>query len=209
MLGDWLGYAWDIYTSRQDRIRYSGWILDTLGLISIAIGISSKLDRFEGKNLLEYAIQNIIAFLSKCPLISKETIILTKPVNLKVSPSSISSFSTETIDPSRPTNEKINWLLKNHNALTEAVQSLIKHTENNTKKTEEKIQKLSANLSKNIEHLKEESADVHIGDVGKEFVGLAWVFCGITFATVPEWIEAWFSMPISWFENLLGHIKPR
>lgn len=206
LFGDWLGYAWDIYTARQDRIRYSGWILNTLGLVSIAIGISSKLDRFEEKNLIEYAIQNILAWLAKFPLISQETTICTGTANLKSESSTVRGRGIVKIDPSSPTNEKVDWLLENYYTLAETVHSLMENLEVKTTKIEKEVQELSANLDKNIELVKEESMDIHIGDVGKEFVGLVWVFCGITFATVPEFIETLFGLPIGWFVNLGRYI---
>jgi hypothetical protein len=202
LLGDWLGYAWDMYTTRQDRIRYSGWILDTLGLVSIAIGISSKLNRFKGKKLVVYALQKALTWLGEFPLISQETLIRTHAVHLKAESSSAQAYGTVKIDPSISINEKVDWLLENHYSLVNTVQTLMENTDKNITDIEKTIHELSAHLNDNIEHAKVETADVHIGEVGKEFVGLVWIFSGITFATVPEFVEAWFSLPISYFESL-------
>ncbi|MEW8051080.1 MAG: hypothetical protein AB2784_17295 [Candidatus Thiodiazotropha endolucinida] len=202
LLGDWLGYAWDICTTRQDRIRYSGWILDTLGLVSIAIGISSKLDRFEGKNLMACAVQNVLTWLGEFPLISQETIVRAKTANSNMRSFSARVHGTTKIDPNKPISEKLDWLLESYYTLVDMVHTLIENTEKKTTEIEKKIQELDANMSDNFERVKEETADVHIGDVGKEFVGLFWIFSGITFATVPEFIEAWFGLPISYFESL-------
>lgn len=202
LLGDWLGYAWDISSTRLDRIRFSGWLLDTLGLVSIAIGISSKLDRFEGKNLIEYAFLNVLTWLGKFPLISQEHLVNCGTVNIKSEPSSARAYGISKINPNSPISEKIDWLLENYYTLVHTVHTQIENSKKKTAEIERKIQELDVNIRENIEYIREETADVHTGDVGKEFVGLFWIFSGITFATVPEFIEAWFGLPISYFESL-------
>lgn len=202
LLGDWLVYTWDISSTREDRIRFSGWLLDTLGLVTIAIGISSKLDRFEGRNLIGYALQQILTWLQKFPLISQEQIINCGTADIKCEPSSSQAYGVVKINQNAPISKKVDWLLENYYTLVNTVHT---QTENSNKKLaeiENKIQELDINLRDNIERVREETADIHTGEVGIEFVGLFWLFCGITFATIPEFIEVWLSLPIRYFEIL-------
>lgn len=50
-IGDWIGFFAD--NGRPDRIRYSGWLFEILGLLAVAFGLNKKLDLLDQKGIWE------------------------------------------------------------------------------------------------------------------------------------------------------------
>ena len=201
LLGDWLGIWWGD-PIRENRIRFSGWILDTLGLVSIAMGISAKLDQFRERNLLEYAWDRFYEWLRSFPLLVQHHKVLPGHGELKIGPSTARGFGQVRINENRPIEEQVTWLLQKFYNLTDTVHETRRDLDEQAAALRDRIDELERSLSTELEAVKQQSVEVGVGDVGKEFVGLFWIFAGITFATVPEFVEFLFADIIEFFEAL-------
>jgi len=68
--GDWIGIV--SHDPRLDRIRYAGWLLEIFGLISVAVGLSRKLDLYHGKNAWALFKDRAIQWSRRFPLLSRD-----------------------------------------------------------------------------------------------------------------------------------------
>lgn len=200
LLGDWAGVAMD--TSRQDRIRYAGWLLDVFGLGTIAAGVIRKLDLFHGESLWSLLKEGFKSWLRLFPFIRRHVIIHASTGHLKLGPMSAKGRATVRLNPNATIERKVEFLLQRNDELTEQLFGLQDEVGQNKKELVDELTKVRAAIEKSIGEIVSRTEDAHVGEVGWEFVGLAWIFLGITFSTVPEFIEAWFGWLIAWFEAL-------
>lgn len=199
-VGDWIGFALD--SMREDKIRYAGWLLEIFGLSTVAIGLSKKLDLFHGKNVWTLFGEATMRWLCRFPLLRQDKNIVVGTVDLKLGPMRAQAYASVKIDPNKPVDEKINWLLERHYELVNTVHRVQKKIEKNEGEFERQLQALRRVLEKTIGKVEAQTAKAHVGEIGGEFVGLGWILCGVTFATTPEFIESWFWWLIEFFEFL-------
>tara|TARA_R110002095_G_scaffold216413_1_gene213539 strand:- start:1873 stop:2241 length:369 start_codon:yes stop_codon:yes gene_type:complete len=106
------------------------------------------------------------------------------------------------VNPSASMEEKIEWLIKKYDELTDNVHTVSVAMHAKEEALSRRILDIEKGVDDKLHALQDQNADFHVGDVGKEIVGLFWIFFGITFATVPELIEFIFYWPIIGFQSV-------
>lgn len=201
LLGDWTG--WLIDANRQDRIRYAGWLLDIFGLVTVAIGVSRKLDLFHGASLWGLFKDGFRSWLRQFPLVSRHITVHLKGNNLNIGLGGLKANLTGKLSPDATLERKVDFLLQRNDELTQQLFEIRDEVAENKKELTAKLAKGQKEVEKTIKEMAARTEDAAVGEIGWEVVGLAWIFLGITFATVPEFIEYLFGWLIRWF-NLIG-----
>lgn len=200
LLGDWGSFFVD--GTRLDGIRYAGLLLDIAGLATVAIGVSRKLDLFHGATLWSLFIEGCKTWLRDFPFIGRDVTIHLGSANLTLSPMSVNARGTVKLNPDATIERKIEFLLQRNDELTDQLFQLHDEVAASKKELVAEINKGRAEVEKSIGEIVSRTEDAAVGEIGWEVVGLAWIFLGITFATVPELIESWFGWLIRAFEVL-------
>jgi len=117
-----------------------------------------------------------------------------------IGPFKVRGYGTVKIDPDRPVEEKVDWLLQSHYGLVDSVHQNTQNIEKNADESRRQLEVLRGALEKAIGKVEAQTAKAHVGEIGAEFVGLGWILFGVTFATVPGFIESWFGWFIQLFE---------
>lgn len=200
LLGDWLGFALD--ADRIVRIRYAGWLLDIIGIVVIAAGLSRKLNLFRGISISTLLWTGITDFLRAFPLLRRHvTLNISSAVHLHSSMNA-NLTTNRTFDSAWSIDEKISYLVEECKSLANRADDLEKKIAEQTKNIRDDLQTNIAEIIGELSKVERRRADLHIGEVGGEVVGLAWILCGISFATVPELIAIVGAYPIDMFERL-------
>ena len=202
LVGDWAGLCFGDGASRQDKIRYSGWILDVLGVIAIVWGLSGKLEQLRGQTLMRYLCQGISAWFERFPLLKRDARVVAGGAAVIASPGTLSASGHVSVGNDAPLEEKVAWLLDESKRLSRRIIEAEKAQKNQEAETRSKLRELEASIVDRMSKVEAKSGELIVGDLDKELVGLVWVFLGITFATIPEAIEWLFSWLIATFKSL-------
>ena len=115
----------------------------------------------------------------------------------------VTARGTVSLNPEATIERKVEFLLQRDQELTEQLFQLRDEVGQNKKDLIDELSSVRAALEKSLGEIVSRTENAHVGEIGWEFVGLAWIFLGITFATVPEFIEWIFGgWLIKWFKTL-------
>ncbi|XOV85070.1 MAG: hypothetical protein ACFHXK_08075 [bacterium] len=192
-----------IDATRQDSIRFSGWLLDLLGLGIIAIGIAKKLDLFKDTSVWRFLSEGLLGWVRRFPLINRNVTLHLEPANLTSVSSDLDVSILGRLGKDATTERKIEFLIQRNEELTQDVHILRREAKQSNRELRSQVEELKQELSTSLTDLDSRTTDFHAGEIGYELVGLTWIFLGITFATVPELIELMFGgWLIQWFEMI-------
>lgn len=193
ILGDWVGCFAD--RGGLDSIRYSGWIFEILGLLSVAIGLNKKLDLLDQKGIW----QRIKEWARQWPILSQDAVVGTMGAQLGAFGADLRGRGNVSIDESQSFAAQVKFLLEELERLRDEFSAAMDQQRKDTSELRKEVRRIEETLKGEIKRMASKSAKAQVGDVGWEIAGLFWVLIGVTLATVPEAIAYVFSSVIGFF----------
>ena len=193
---DWIGcYAG---LSRVDRLPYSGWILESAGIIAIAYGFSKKIDLYG----VESPFTRFGKWLRSIPIFKQNRNVFCGTAKMTLSPGQATITASVGLPPDADLDMRLTRAERLIKGLGKGLAQLKIDTRSGLAGLEAKFREEIEEIKTEISEVRELTGKAHVGDVGMELAGLGWVIVGLTLATIPNFVYS-VSKPIvdylSWF----------
>src|SRR5690606_12057686 len=166
--------------------RYTGWILDLAGLLTVVGGISAKLQHYRGEHLHLALLRDGRNVLRRFPLLQRNVVINAGTAHFKLGALSGSAIGHDSPREDAPTDEKIEFLIAQNNARHEAIVNLQSSLNAAEARIDKEIDAVRSALGAKVDTAALEQRNLAVEGVGVEVIGVLWIACGITCAAVPE-----------------------
>ncbi|MEL6447362.1 MAG: hypothetical protein AAFQ62_05370 [Pseudomonadota bacterium] len=185
--GDWLCAAFSECTDPEDEIRFAGWVLDVAGIAAIIAGINTRLRSTNQGSLGAYLVENAIGFFRDMPIFKeKEAPLHSMDANVNSQGMEITAQQGHAAPGMRTIEQRLADVEDSVRGLAGRLSEDSKETNKKLGKIDDKVEQVRGQLATEVGNIKEVARQEVVRLVPKEIVGVAWIFLGITFATVPE-----------------------
>ena len=172
--------CWLLLPIWEQRIRFSGLVLQVLGLIIVVLGLSEARKRFGHRSLIDAAR----AFLARFPTLKPVAVRVTGvEAHLHAGSPSVSAFATVTLSPNTPLEERVRRLEESIN------QANRNNYDTNKRIDAERTERATAIDAERNEREKSDKAiwerleQEIVGGLDLETIGVWWIGIGIVLAT--------------------------
>lgn len=179
VVGNWLGIIFGFCAISQ--ITVSGWLLEISGVWAVAKGFANKIEHY-GRDGVG---RRLVKWLRGCPIFSQDMIVQPGTAHIKLSGGKVRADLTGKMSPDADIETRVSYLELALEALKDNFVELAESTESSIGNLGKELDQKFADVDKQVADIRTKSAKVHVGDVDLEFVGLGWVACGLTLATIP------------------------
>ena len=190
-IGSALSVGWCASSSNEVRLRIAGMILQLLGLATVAVGLSQLRRRFKRPSVLE----KIVAWLRRVGAV------FARPKSVTVHAGTVLSGVTlagagrvrQTLAPDAPHERRLSLLEDN-------LELLQKQVDDGLEQLHGRIQQLGTQIDRDAHERRREKeqaeqlvAEVAVGGLHLEVVGLLWLALGVIGTSMPTEIASWFA----------------
>jgi len=173
-----------------DAVRYSGTVLQILGLSTVALGLR-QVRRMFNRPSVSAAMLGWLRRLAA-------TFTGPKPISLQASFGAFATMTGEArlirgVRPGATLDERVSILEENLKLLRDELDSRLQGVRRELGTVKESIERESQERRVAGEKTARKIEEVAIGGLHLEVVGLMWLFLGVAAASIPDVIAAWLS----------------
>ncbi len=201
----WIALAftagWLLSTTLSAAVRYAGMILQFLGLVTVAIGLS-QMRRLFGRPSL---IARVFGWLERLAAAFGRP----KSYTLEASAGSYVVVGEEArlvrgVGPGASVEQRLSILEENVSHLRDEVDTKVQGLRQEVATVKESIQRESQERQAGDQELRRTIEEVAIGGLHLETVGLVWLILGVVGTSIPDEIAAWLIITSSYILSVIA-----
>lgn len=191
--GNWLGVIFGFSTTTQ--ITVSGLLLEISGICAVAKGFANKIRHYGHDGI----VKRMGKWFKACPIFSQDRVVQAGTAHLNLSGGKVRADLRGKMSPDADLETRVAYLELAMEALKDNFVELVESTESSIGNLGKELEQKFADVDEQVTEMRAQSAKAHVGDVDLEFVGLGWVACGLTLATIPQGVRWLFDDVITLF----------
>jgi len=185
--------GWLLSTTLTTAVRYSGTMLQILGLSTVAYGLRQMRRMFDRPSLRA----GILSWLRRLAAAFTGP----KPISLQASAGAFGMVTGDarlirSVRPGATLDERVSILEENLKLLRDELDTRLQGVRQELGTVKESIERESQERRVADEKTARKIEEVAIGGLHLEEVGLFWLFLGVTAASIPDVIAAWLSQVV-------------